>query len=178
MGETPPTCRDRDPGVYYLQSIRAKAAAIPLTLHHKVQHVRHHRLRLRLNAQIGVRGITRLVAIDIYSKFIWAWSFPNPGNTETTLAAFEDLHRQYTLVRIPPIYSIPDTSSHRRPQTPRVYIRIGLESLLDLTLFSSLSSYASFGSTRWSSVATNVPRLQPTPLDCKRPSSIAIDGYL
>jgi transposase InsO family protein len=38
-----------------------------------------------------------LVAIDIYSKFIWAWTFSTPGSAATTITAFEDLRRRYTL---------------------------------------------------------------------------------
>lgn len=42
---------------------------------------------------------TVLVAIDIYSKFIWAWTYDHPGTAETTISAFEDLRRRYTLPR-------------------------------------------------------------------------------
>ena len=38
-----------------------------------------------------------LVAIDVYSKFIWAWPFKTQGSAETTIAALEDLRQRYTL---------------------------------------------------------------------------------
>ena len=76
-------------------------------------------------------------------------------------------------VRIPPIYSIPDTSSCLWPWTLHAYIWIGIESLLDLTLFLLLSSYASLD-------LLDVQRLQPMPLDYNRWISLVIDihGFL
>jgi hypothetical protein len=59
-----------------------------------------------------------LVAIDVYSKYIWAWPYDHPGSAETTITALEDLRHRYTLPRS--IYV--DNGSHFVNQAVKDYL--------------------------------------------------------
>ncbi|KAG7562515.1 hypothetical protein FFLO_02094 [Filobasidium floriforme] len=58
------------------------------------------------NSEEGHR--VALIAVDVFTKFIWGWTFKRPASGETTIEALEDLRNRYML----PSELVCDNGSH------------------------------------------------------------------